>query len=709
MQGKPEPAREPAREALLFLLRNLLLYSLLAASFFQLRESLDLAYQSAAFALGVLAGLAMVRVRLRFLPSLLLAAAIPVLLRALFFLVFRLQRLAVSVPATDFLFFYFDKDFFLALVPWAVGWLFTTLALRHRRFIFVEAGLNAVLLVLVLWGQAGYRLTLFPHPSILAWAVALFVIAELAVLLLSRERRPGLGSVMGFAWIVVPLLLVFLFFLLSRYGEGAVKAGGGLMKPTLFRFDFSPYVKLESEIRTSDDPVLLFRTEGEADRFLLRRFVLSGYDPRRGFFMDRGASIDEGAAVVPDSPVDLPDPGFRGRVPVEQEYYFLAMDPTSLVAINYPTRVIPIRNWKSSSFLRVYRVESRAIRSADAPALVAAAPQVGPKDLAFYTRGSGDTRIRDLALAIVGNETGYAAKVRAIESRLRDGYLYSLHPGLAADGNQLAHFLFESKKGYCSYFAFAMTLMCRSIGIPARVAVGFFVDPSQEVLNFYEVRAFQAHAWVEVWFGDLGWVEFDPTSQTLAPGEKFDFFAGPDVQRLSSLISEILQNRQLAEEESGPRQGEAGAASAIGAGLARAFLLLARLWYATLPALYLLFLLGVKLLPSVPMLASRDARRRVKGLYRLALAQLGGIGLGRAPRESYLEHAGRISRERGIDLESLTQVFLRAVFAEGFSAADLRHARAARGALRASIRARIPWPVRCLGLLNPFGWKAGSP
>ena len=131
-----------------------------------------------------------------------------------------------------------------------------------------------------------------------------------------------------------PLLLVFLFFLLARYGESAVRAGGGLTKPTLFRFDFSHYVRLESEISTTDDPVLLFRTDGEAERWLLRRFVLSGYDPRRGFFMDRRAGIDEHPAVVPDSPVDLPDPGYRGRETVEQEYFFLAIDPTSLVAVN---------------------------------------------------------------------------------------------------------------------------------------------------------------------------------------------------------------------------------------------------------------------------------------------------------------------------------------------------------------------------------------
>ena len=169
---------ERVRRLSLFLLRNLVLYFLLVNSFLQLRDQLDLAFQSASFLLAVLAGLSMEKARLRFLPSLALAALLPVALRALFFLVFRMQRAIASGPATDFLFFFFDKDFFPALAAYAVAWLFTFLSLRYRVFILAEAGLNSLLLVLVFWTQAGYHLTLYPHPSLLAWMLALFVIAE---------------------------------------------------------------------------------------------------------------------------------------------------------------------------------------------------------------------------------------------------------------------------------------------------------------------------------------------------------------------------------------------------------------------------------------------------------------------------------------------------------------------------------------------------
>ncbi len=732
MRGKSESLQS----LVLFLLRNLLLYFLLLNSFLQLRDQLDLSFLSAALALGIAAGLGMARARLRFVPSLLLAAAVPVLLRALFFLVFRLQRAIASEPATDFLFFYFDKDFFPALAAYAVAWLFNFLASRYPRFPVIEAGLNSALLVVVFWSQSGYRLSIYPHPSIYAWILAVFVVAEFFVLLLAGAEGCGSGAragaapataagpapgprprperldkraVLSFAWIVVPLLLIFLLFLLGRYSEGAVKAGGGLMKPTLFRFDFAPYVKLESEIRTSNDTVLLFRTEGKADRFLLRRFVLGSYDPSQGFSMEPGRGMDETAAVVPDSPERYPDPGYRGRQLVHQEYYFLTLDPSSLISLNYPVRVAPLVNWKSSSFLRVYRVDSKTLRSTAAPENVTVQPPMPAGMLSYYTKSGNDPQIAELARTITAGETSYFTKVASIEQYLRDNYLYSLKPGIAEDGNQLHHFLFESKKGYCSYFAFAMALMCRSLGIPARVAVGFYVDPRSEILNFYEVRAFQAHAWVEVWFGNIGWVEFDPTSDQLAPGEEFVPYPGPDKDRMAKLIGEILNNQNnLAEEHAAPGS-VAAAASRLGARLARVALFVARLWYLVLPSLYALFLLAVKVLPSLPDLLSRSARRRVKGRYRLSLVSLASLGMARHPSESLLEHAERLQTDAGVALPPLTESLLKASFAPGFGDEDSRRSRTARRAMRSSVRARVRWPRRLLGIVSPVGATTRMP
>ena len=304
-----------------------------------------------------------------------------------------------------------------------------------------------------------------------------------------------------------------------------------------------------------------------------------------------------------------------------------------------------------------------------------------------------------LALQVTQDEPTYYGKAAAIEEYLQTNYLYSLKPGIAEDGNQLHHFLFVSKKGYCSYFAFAMALMCRSLGIPARVAVGFYVDPQSEVLNFYEVRAFQAHAWVEVYFGDLGWVEFDPTSSTPAPGRGFRAVprAGPGPDGEADRGDPHQPDRPGGAGRARPAL--AGTASRLGREIARIVILVARLWYITLPALYALLLLGAKLAPSLPGLLSRDPRRRAKASYRLGLVRLAGVGLSRRTAESPLEHAARVCAARGHRPGSFRGRVPQGILRRAASARTTwpRRGRPVASLVR-SFRASVPWPRRSSGL-----------
>ncbi len=79
--------------------------------------------------------------------------------------------------------------------------------------------------------------------------------------------------------------------------------------------------------------------------------------------------------------------------------------------------------------------------------------------------------------------------------------------------------LFDVKKGFCTYYASAETLMLRSIGIPARMAVGFAEGTFDELEERYTVIQSDAHAWPEVYFPGIGWVEFEPTGNQ-APLER---------------------------------------------------------------------------------------------------------------------------------------------------------------------------------------------
>jgi protein-glutamine gamma-glutamyltransferase len=73
-------------------------------------------------------------------------------------------------------------------------------------------------------------------------------------------------------------------------------------------------------------------------------------------------------------------------------------------------------------------------------------------------------------------------------------------------------FLFEAKNGYCTHFASSFAIAARIVGIPSRVVSGYKADYSSRVENYLVVKQKDAHAWVELYFADKGWVRFEPTA-----------------------------------------------------------------------------------------------------------------------------------------------------------------------------------------------------
>lgn len=94
------------------------------------------------------------------------------------------------------------------------------------------------------------------------------------------------------------------------------------------------------------------------------------------------------------------------------------------------------------------------------------------------------------------------------------GFTYSNHPRIVAP--PLVGFATTTRSGYCQYFAGAMALMLRYVGIPARVAVGFAGPRYDRANSSWTFTDRDAHAWVEVWFKGYGWLPFDPTPATPA-------------------------------------------------------------------------------------------------------------------------------------------------------------------------------------------------
>jgi protein-glutamine gamma-glutamyltransferase len=127
-------------------------------------------------------------------------------------------------------------------------------------------------------------------------------------------------------------------------------------------------------------------------------------------------------------------------------------------------------------------------------------------------------RVRTLARRVAGDARSPYVAVNRIETYLRTGYVYDEAPPFPAPGSPpLVDFLFTGKRGFCQHFAGSMALMLRTLGIPARVAVGYTPGRLDTGAGEWVVLDRDAHAWVEVLLPGAGWVPFDPTPGRYAP------------------------------------------------------------------------------------------------------------------------------------------------------------------------------------------------
>ncbi len=121
-------------------------------------------------------------------------------------------------------------------------------------------------------------------------------------------------------------------------------------------------------------------------------------------------------------------------------------------------------------------------------------------------------RVAELAEQVMADEPTTYDKVKALERYLR---AFAYDEGIqapAADEDPLEYFLFDIQSGYCDYYASAMAAMLRSQGIPARAASGYAEGTYDPETGTYLVTERDAHTWVEVYFPQYGWIEFEPTA-----------------------------------------------------------------------------------------------------------------------------------------------------------------------------------------------------
>jgi hypothetical protein len=147
---------------------------------------------------------------------------------------------------------------------------------------------------------------------------------------------------------------------------------------------------------------------------------------------------------------------------------------------------------------------------------------------------------RRMVAGLPADASDYARAVR-LSDALRRHATYTLRPPPAPeDRDATDFFLFESRRGYCTHFASALTVLCRSIGIPARIAEGFTTGERMESNGSFLVRESNAHAWTEAWIEGWGWTTLDAV-----PSDDRGDNAGDWWVRWADALSGVFENVQL--------------------------------------------------------------------------------------------------------------------------------------------------------------------
>jgi transglutaminase-like putative cysteine protease len=119
-----------------------------------------------------------------------------------------------------------------------------------------------------------------------------------------------------------------------------------------------------------------------------------------------------------------------------------------------------------------------------------------------------DPRVHELAEQLVAGRSGSEERLAAVVEHLSTRYEYS-RTNLRSQGDPLVRFLFEARYGHCEYFASATAVLLRLAGVPARVITGF--AGGEPIEGGWRFRGTDAHAWVEAWLPERGWVLIDTT------------------------------------------------------------------------------------------------------------------------------------------------------------------------------------------------------
>ncbi|MFJ9614733.1 transglutaminase family protein [Streptomyces noursei] len=331
-----------------------------------------------------------------------------------------------------------------------------------------------------------------------------------------RGRRIG-ALALGIALLVPAVLPSLGGGLLGPTADSAGPGGGGGTISAV-----NPLVSLQDSLNQPEDrEVLNYRTTAADTREMYLRIVaLDQFD---------GTAWKPSERTVTDVPAELPrPPGLSSDVPVTRINTSLSTArwyTQNWLPLPYPAAKVDIPGrWRFEPEGRTlvgdrgqnthglqYQVESLQVRPTAHQLATAPAPPAALQREYTKVPASLPAIVRSTARKVThGARTAYDKAVKLQDWFAVDGgFTYNTEVRAGSGTEAIARFL-EEKEGFCVHFSFSMAAMARTLGIPARVAVGFTPGTPQPD-GTTSVGLKDAHAWPELYFQGVGWTRFEPT------------------------------------------------------------------------------------------------------------------------------------------------------------------------------------------------------
>lgn len=415
----------------------------------------------------------------------------------------------------------------LLLLAVAGVWVMTYLA--DGMLFVLRSATMAITVALVLWSVP--LAVAPPDPSILVPAATMLLAA--GVLLLvdhslatggwgARVRAPGEDHALTVPWSGWAMLAaavaagLVLAPLVPGFQERPVYEIRGSSGTTITT---NPIVNIQDRLVATDTgPVVRVSSPRPV---YLRTTSLDTFNDREEWGLSgniSGRPVGDGAAEPPLVPAERVDVSIL----IEGIEAGAILAPTPFETVDVAgSRAADMRYDESSATLTVpgesplqrgdeYRVTA-ALAQPDAAAL-RAVPHPGASDAtALPPIDLGPVAAFAQEVVTTAGATTMFDQALAIQDRLRT-WTYTTAPEFGEGATNLERFI-NGQQGYCEQFAGTMAVMLRTLGIPARLAVGY-TPGTLGTDGLWEVTNANAHAWVEVDFGELGWITFEPTPRT---------------------------------------------------------------------------------------------------------------------------------------------------------------------------------------------------